>query len=58
MIRTGLATNCTKDGFIIAISVDSLTPFLIWLVSTNKPTAFVGKQALALPKPCACAWSL
>lgn len=57
-ICTGLTTNCTQDVFLIDISVDSLTPTLIWLVSANKPTTFVGKQALALPDSCACAWSL
>lgn len=57
-ICTGLTTNCTQDVFLIDVSVDSLTPTLIWLVSSNKPTTFVGKQALALPKSCACAQSL
>lgn len=57
-ICTGLTTNCTRDVVLIDISVDSQTPTLIWLVSTNKPTTFVGKQALALPKSCSSAWSL
>lgn len=55
-ICTSLTTNCTEElgFFLIDISMDSLTPTLIGLVSTNKPTTFVGKQALALPKSCAC----
>lgn len=57
-ICTGLTTNCAYGVVLMDISVDSQTPTLIWLVSTNKLTTFVGKQALALPKPCSSARSL